>query len=221
MRDWNFLKRGYESVVLIARTPQILTTQASDILPCSEDSSLYINNGKENGQYAQNRRKYLYKNGSIVEGKSINIVCSKDGHPCKEISAGTEIIQIPCQNISFIIPVNVYDLRNETFPLHMNTIRLSNGNSNRFCCKNSSHLLKLFGDQCESLLLTSQYIQKCYFSQAYREGTCDFENNMQTFSQFCKMKECVIKQTFKTECDKEDKIVKRCNLNKFLCGINF
>ena len=108
--------------------------------------------------------------------------------------------------------------RNDS-PLPLEDIQLPDGRLNNHCCRNSSHDMQVFGNSYQFNHIRRNLIEQCRFTEIHQDGICD-KIGMKSFSQFCKIGHCVIKQSFKTECEDENEIVKRCNLHKFSCGLH-
>ena len=90
-------------------------------------------------------RKYLYENGTVSQKRKIQVVCLFDGHPCGFVSHTGKYFNSVCsgqvsEEIEFI---------DDNAALGEAVIDLGNGrNASSYCCQNSSHSIRFYGNQC-------------------------------------------------------------------------
>ena len=87
----------------------------------------------------------------MFEERVVQTACFKDGHPCTQFTPKTEKINVHCRNISFKQNINIYHL-GEDSPLPLDSIHLPDGRFNNYCCRNSSHVLQVLGQNCSARL---------------------------------------------------------------------
>ena len=89
-------------------------------------------------------------------------------------------------------------------------LQFKNYDTNDYCCRNESHVVQFFGDNCEPNLLV-----ECNFSEAFKIGECD-KFYMINHSSVCLREDCFITMSYKTTCDSSLIPISKCN-PKYQC----
>ena len=223
--DWKMMQvfGQLSKKLLITKQSGDLVSRIQHLVDCSDSPKLFINKSAKAFQSLSNRgfdklphpRKFLLENGTILEERVVQFSCSKNSHPCTNFPPTTKKINVHCRKNSFKQNIDFYDLSEQASPLPIVDIQLSSGRLNNYCCRNSSNVLQVFGKQCSKGIDPTLVDASRRFSDYFKESLCEFD--WQTFSSFCKINNCVFKQSFKTSCESIYLQLSFCNIKKYNC----
>ena len=202
-RDWTTMNVNRK--MLITKNNKYFQKQIQTFAKCSEDPRFFV---KINKALDITPRKYLLENGTVFEEMVVKTVCLKDGRPCKHVSFGTQMVNIPCKNQSFN-GIQIFNNINNL--LKKEEVYLGDGHFNNYCCMNSSNFIQFYGNNC-----TISDIPSCHFSYYFKDGLCD-EFGRQSYSSFCKVGTCVYKQVYQTYCNENRNLLRNCLHKKYSC----
>ena len=180
-----------------------------DFMQCSKNPKIHINQNEE----FEERNKYLFSNGSVMEFFDVVIDCQDSGHPCSINGDGDDAehqvrVGVQC-NEQLAGPISFQD---QDHNLEASEAQIINGKMSSYCCFNSSHTIRFYGDQCDNLQF--EYLDRiCEFSNYFLEGPCD-HLGLQSKTQICNIhgSNCALKRTFGFPCTGV-KPIETCLLN--------
>ena len=180
-----------------------------DFMQCSKNPKIQINQNEE----FEERNKYLFSNGSVMEFFDVVIDCQDSGHPCSINGDGDDAehqvrVGVQC-NEQLAGPISFQD---QDHNLEASEAQIINGKMSSYCCFNSSHTIRFYGDQCDNLQF--EYLDRiCEFSNYFLEGPCD-HIGLQSKTQICNIHgtNCALKRTFMFPCT-SGKPINTCLLN--------
>ena len=183
-----------------------------DFMQCSKNPKIQINQNEE----FEERNKYLFSNGSVMEFFDVVIDCQDSGHPCSINGDGDDAehqvrVGVQC-NEQLAGPISFQD---QDHNLEASEAQIINGKMSSYCCFNSSHTIRFYGDQCDNLQF--EYLDRiCNFSNYFLEGPCN-SLEMQLKTQVCNIhgSNCALTRSFMSPFSGE-KPFETCILNNCL-----
>ena len=172
---------------------------------CSTKSIVYSELIQSN---RQQHMKILHRNGTLIEYVDLHLNCYSNGFNCDEVSSNNGLFPLHCSNILLDDNPSFYSIDGNQ--LKIRPLQFKNYDTNDFCCKNESFIVKFFGDNCKQNLL-----EKCHFTDAFKIGKCD-EFYTINHSSLCLRENCFITISYKTTCDSPLIPISKCN-PKYQC----
>ena len=167
---------------------------------CSTKSLIYSELFQSN---RQPNMKILHRNGTLLEYVDLHLNCYSNGFNCDEISFKNDLFPLQCSNI--LLEDNPSFYSSDGKQQKLKPIQFINSDTNDYCCKNGSHVVQFFGDDCEPNLLF-----ECNFSEAFKIGKCDKFYSI-NHSSLCLKENCFITLSYRTTCDNSIIPISKCN----------